>query len=223
MGIFGRMRDITNANLNNLLDKAEDPEKMIKQIIREIEESVDATKRELAKVLAATKQVDKAVEGKTDSVEEWLGRAELAVKQGNDDLARKALENKLAHEHELETLRVQSDETHAAADRMKDTIGLLNDKLNEARARHTALAARASAAKTMAAAQRQASSLGDPAQALGKLEKFERRVEDSEAQAEALGKLAGIDNAVEREFRDMEKNLAVDEELSRLKAKCKQE
>ncbi|MCX7934609.1 MAG: PspA/IM30 family protein, partial [Planctomycetota bacterium] len=100
MGIFGRIVDVISANLNDLVDRAENPEKMLKQIIREIEESIDKCKQEMAKVLAEARHLDKEVDAKVKEVEEWQKRAELAVDQSNDDLARKAIERKLTHAKE---------------------------------------------------------------------------------------------------------------------------
>lgn len=221
MGIFGRMTDVINANVNDLLDRAENPEKMLKQIIREIEDGIDKSRREMAKVLAEAKRLDKEVDAKAKETDEWVNRAEMAIDQDNDELARKAIERKLAYEKELATLQTQGDETRAAVDQMKDNIKLLSDKLTEARAKRTALAARASAAKTAKQVQKQVRDLADPGKALGKLEKLERRVEDAEAEASAMAAANQAQNEVEKEFKDMEDNLAVDSELAALKAKRK--
>jgi len=221
MGIFGRLADVVSANLNDLVDRAENPEKMLKQIIREIEESIDKGKQEMAKVLTEAKRLDKEVDAKAKEAEEWEKRAEMAVDQSNDDLARKAIERKLSHEKDLSTLQEQADATRAAADQMKENIKLLNDKLTEARAKRTALAARASAAKTAQKVQKQVQGLQDPGKALGKLEKFERRVEDMEAEASALGAANQARDEVEKEFKQMEGGLAVESELEALKAKRK--
>ncbi len=223
MGMFGRMIDLVNANMNDLLDKAENPEKMLKQIIREIEINIDKAKQDMARILAEAKRLDKSVDAKAKEVDDWTRRAELAVDGDNDDLARQALERKLAHEKELATLQTQADETRAAADQMKTNIKLLNDKLAEARAKRTALAARASAAKTSKQTQKQVQSMADPGKALGKLEKFERRVEDSEAEASAAAAANQARDEVDKEFQDMEQKTALESELAALKAKRKKQ
>jgi len=221
MGMFGRIADVVNANVNDLIDKAENPEKMLKQIIREIEDNIDKAKKETVNILAQAKRLEKEVDAKAKQVDEWVRRAELAVDQANDDLARKALERKLTHEKELSVLQDQLADTQAAAEQMKNNVHLLQDKLTEARAKLTSLAARSAAAKTAKTVQKRVAELADPSKALGKLEKFERRVEDAEAEAKAMGAMNAAKDEVEREFSDLEKKRTLDDELAALKAKRK--
>ncbi len=219
MGIFGRMRDILHANLNDMLDRAEQPEKMLKQIIREIESSIDRSKADTARVLADAKRLEREADQKNDEVEQWQHRAETAVEQDEDDLARKALERKKLHQDELDALVRQLDQTRDAADEMKENTRLLLDKPTEARARFTSLSARSKAAKTAKDVQKQAGKLDDRDKVLGKLDAFDRRVQDMEAEASALADVHDAGDEVERAFADREQMRAVEHELAALKAK----
>jgi len=219
MGIFGRMRDILNANLNDMLDRAEQPEKMLKQIIREIESSIDRSKADTARVLADAKRLEREADQKNDEVEQWRSRAEMAVEQNEDELARKALERKKLHQDELDALTQQLDQTRDAADEMKENTRLLQNKLTEARARFTSLSARSKAAKTAKEVQKQTGKLDDRGKVLGKLDAFDRRVQDREAEAGALADARSAGDEVERAFADREQELAVESELAALKAK----
>lgn len=221
MGIFGRIKDLVSANVNDLVDKAENPEKMIKQIIREIEDSIDNSKQEAAKIISNAKRIEKDVDTKAKDVAEWTNRAEIAVDSDDDDLARKALERKLIHEKELNSLQTQLDDTRSAADQIKDNISTMQERLNEARARQTSLAARASAAKASKEVQEKVADLNDPGKALGKLDKFERRVEDMENEASAIAGMNSATDELEKEFAAKEKNSVIDDELAALKAQRK--
>jgi len=221
MGIFGRMADVLKSNVNDLIDNAENPEKLLKQIIREIEDNIDKSKQETAKILAEAKRLEKEVDVKAKAVDEWTKRAEMAVDNDDDDLARKAIERKKLHGDELETLSRRMNETQSAVEQMKQNTQLLKEKLSEARAKHTSLSARSSAAQTAKKVQKQVAELSDPSKVLGKFEKLERRVEDMESEASAMADVNAATDELEREFVDKEKNLEVDSELAALKAKRK--
>jgi phage shock protein A len=219
MGIFDRIADLLNANVNDALDKAENPEKMLKQIIREIEESIDTSKTETAKILAEAKRLEKEVDAKAKEVDTWQTRAEGAVDGGDDDLARQALERKNSHKGELEAMTSQLDDTQAAVEQMKNNTVLLQKKLTETRARYTALTARASAAKASQDVQEKVAKVSAPGQALDKLDKLERRIEDMESEASVMASTNAANDELADTFEKKEGDLAIDTELAALKAK----
>ncbi len=221
MGILGRLSDILNANINDMLDRAENPEKMIRQIIREIEDSIDKAKQDLAKVLIEAKQREKDLAAKEKDVAEWSRRAEMAVNQENDELAKLALERKLAHEKQLRVLEEQLGDIREAAENMKQSIVTLQDKFAEASARRASLTARAQAAKTGKQAQQTARDFESPNKVLGKFERFAQRVEGLEAERAAGEAVREAGLEAEQHFRKMEDQLVVENELQALKARKK--
>lgn len=221
MGIVSRMRDLLSANINDALDKAENPEKMLRQIIRETEESIDECKSETAKILAETKRLEKAVDAKAKEVDTWQSRAESAVDTGNDEMARQSLERKNTHKAELITLTGQLDDTREAVEQMKQSTSLLQSRLAETRGRFTAITARASAAKTSKKIQEKVAALTSPGKGLDKLDKLERRIEDMEAVASVMSSTNAAHDELSRHFESKEADLAIDSELAALKAKRK--
>lgn len=215
MSIFNRISDILKANINDLLDRAEDPEKMVKQIIADMEEQVRDATEALGQAMASEKQAYAQLEKARQNSREWEDKAKLAINAGNEELARKALTSKVEVDKNVQAFQVSYDQIAAQTSELHSRVEVLRQKLEEARQRQNMLIARAKMAdvtENVATAMTQT----DPNSALAKLEKMERKVEDKEARAEAFAEMSGETVFAKDEFAELETNQAVDAELQRL-------
>lgn len=215
MAIFSRIADILKANVNDLIDRAENPEKMVKQIIIDMEEQLTKATQALGQAMASEKQAQRQLENAKKSSQDWEQKAKMALQAGNQDLARRALESKVNIDKNIVQFQESFDQIHMQVSQMRDNVQVLRSKLDEARARQNMLIARsrmADAQKGIAISLSGANS----SSAFSKLEKMERKIEGKEAEAAAFSQLAGENTAVEDEFADLQTNAAVDAELQRL-------
>lgn len=215
MSIFNRISDILKANINDLLDRAEDPEKMVKQIIADMEEQVRDATEAFGQAMASEKQAYAQLEKARQNSREWEDKAKLAINAGNEELARKALTSKVEVDKNIQAFQVSYDQIAAQTSELHSRVEVLRQKLEEARQRQNMLIARAKmadATENVATAMTQT----DPNSALAKLEKMERKVEDKEARAEAFAEMSGETVFAKDEFAELETNQAVDAELQRL-------
>ena len=215
MGIFSRMGDIINSNLNAMIDKAEDPEKIARLIIQEMEDTLVEVRTDAARNIAERKELTRKVDSYNDRAEEWGKKAELAITKEREDLARGALQAKRQAEdmagvaaREIEIL----DEAVAKADA---DLAKLQTKLDEAQAKHKALAMRGNIAQNQI---RVRSKLTDHKvdDALARYERMERKVDELEAQVEAYD--LGSGESLESQFAQLEADEAIENELEALKA-----
>ena len=216
-GIFSRMADIMKANINDLLNRAEDPEKMIRQMILEMEEAVNKATASVGTALANEKRLERQYFDKKDRVEAWQKKAELAVQAGEDDLARRALERRTALEEANRDLEAALDESRKTSTQLKQQLTQLKAKLDEARTRQGALIARRRAAEARKQLAQGLSGVGDDA--FSSFERFRERIETEEAEADAHQELAGADPSLEESFAKLERKDTVEEQLKALKQK----
>ena len=217
MAIFKRIADILKANINDMIDKAEDPEKMVKQLIIEIEQDVDEATQALGQAMGSQKMAQKELADAMAKSADWNDKAKLALKAGNEDLARKALECKVAVDAQIEPLQKSYDEITANVDKMKNQVQTLKMKLDEARARQQLLIARAKMADaaTNVAATINTTNIDS---AFAKLDKLERKIVEKESVAEAYADINSAEVDANEQFAVMAHNAAIDSELERLKA-----
>ena len=216
MGIFDRISRLLRANVNDALDNAEDPEKMLDQLVRDMAEEIRGARGQVAAMIAQEKELaaDKA-EGERTSAE-WQRRAELAVAQGKDELAREALRRKRDSD---ENARVYSEQLAAqqqTVSRLKNQLQELENKYDQMESKRDALIARSRRAK---AQQQVSESLGNlpTSGAASEFERFERRVRTTEAKAAASSEMAELDT--DDDFAALDRDMGVEDELSALKAK----
>lgn len=217
MAIFQRISDLFRSNVNDLIDRAEDPEKMVKQIIIDMEEQVRDATQALGQAMGSEKQALKQLNAAKQSSADWEAKAKMALQSGNQELAKKALANKVAVDNNIATFEQSYNTISTQVAELKDRVATLRSKLEEARTRQNMLIARAK----MADAQKNvATSLSgtDTTSAFSKLEKMERKVEGKESEAEAFAEMSGDTTFAKDEFKELETNNAVDEELARLMA-----
>ncbi len=225
MGIFKKINDIISANLNDLTEGWENPEQMLRQAIREMEESIGAAIRETARALANEKLLAKELEKNRAQADRWQERAEQAVSAGDDDLARKALKRKREHEKLVVALEDQLNSAQSAAGSLKRQLEAMKVKLAEAKRSLATLSARQRAAdfrKKMQTVGCQVSTELDD-DAFAKFERLRNRVEQSEAEAEAMAELHGtadLPDELEDEF-EIDEEVDVDSQLAELKKKVK--
>ena len=213
--VFSRARDIFAANMTELLDRAEDPARMIRMIILEMEETLVEIRASAARLIADNKEMQRAVARLDQTAGEWTERAQLALEKGRDDLARAALTERQQAEDIAAGLRQEMEQLDTVLRSYEDDIVKLQAKLREARARQNAIAARLESAANRARAN-EIMHGSRTAEALAKFELLERRADFAEGRADALA--LGGPRSLEEEIAELRAAEAVDAELEAMKA-----
>lgn len=217
MAIFERLGDLLKANINDMLDKAEDPEKMVKQIIIDMEAQVNSATQALGAAMGSEKQALKQLETAKASSEDWNKKAKLDLQSGNEELAKKALSQKASVDSNIVTFQASYDSMSMQTAQLKDQVSELKSKLEEARMKQNMLIARSKMADAQKGVSQSLSSTSSTS-AFSKLDKMEEKVNAKEAEAQAFSEMAGENNSLDNEFEALEQNAAVDDELAKLKA-----
>ena len=216
MAIFERIGDLVRANINDLIDRAEDPEKMVKQIIIDMEDQLRKATQGLGTAMGSTNQVRKQLENAQEQSKVWEGKAKACLEQGNEDLARQALENKVKQDKMVAQYQEMLTSMDAQVNDIKSQIDVLKQKLEEARSKQAMLVARSQMAD---AKSQMAKTLGnmDSKSAFAKMDKMEQKIEAKEAQADAMSNVSGIQVSESDPFEQMEKESSINAELEKLK------
>ena len=215
MGIFTRFRDIVNANINSMLDKAEDPEKMLKLMIREMEDTLVEIKSACAGVMAAGKRIERELEGTQSRVDYWKGKATLAVSKDRDDLARDALVEKRRYTEKAESLQRELKEHQVLVTQYQDDMVQLEEKLGGAREKQRTLVQRHIHARRQRQAQEEIRRI-DNSEALFKFEEYENRIERMEAEADLVN--FGRKETIEQELDALIVDEDIENELQNIKS-----
>lgn len=221
MGIFSRFRDIIHSNINAMLDRAEDPEKLIRLMIQEMEETLVELKADCARTMAQAAKTGRELAGVRERAARWGEKAELAVDKGREDLAREALLEKRGFDARAEGLATEQAAIEGLIAACREDIGRLEEKLASAKERQRTLLhrhIRATGKKRV----REDISRADSAEALLRFEQFESRIERLEAEAELAGSAASPRRPVEGESLEARfDRLAADEDVERELARIK--
>lgn len=216
MGIFSRLTDIINSNINSMLDKAEDPDKIIRMIIQEMEDTLVEVRSSAARAIADQKDVARRMNRVTEAQAEWERKAELALSKDREDLAKGALVEKAKLQEVADHLTGELDHLQGALDRHEDDVVKLEAKLREARAKKKAIAARHSTINSTLKVRR---NLADYRinEAFERFDMVEARIDRMEGEVESYD--LGQGKSLDEEIADLEVEEAIVAELNALKAK----
>lgn len=217
MSIFNRLSDIINSNISSLLDKAENPEKMIRMVIQEMEETLVEVRSGTAKVIAEKKTLSRRAEQLKKQAQDWEGKAELALSKGREDLAKAALLEKSNINSSVLVTEKDLTKLDATLDKLSVEIEQLQAKLNDARARQKTIVMRTTATESRLNVNRQLHSYSID-NAMNKFEYYEKKIDQMEGQMDSIH----IEKrGLQSEFDELEKQESIDKELEDLKNKLK--
>jgi len=213
MGIFSRISDIINSNINALLDSAEDPEKMVRLVIQEMEETLVEVRTNSARLLADKKELTRRFERLVKQSSDWQSKAELALGKGREDLAKLALIEKSEVNDIIEAIESDRAKLEETLNKLTEDIELLQLKLNEAKSRQKIIVMRTRATENRVTVNRKLRD-NNVEMAISKLDYFEKKIDQMESQmeADAIG-----NSSLHKEFDDLEMQDKIDQELQELK------
>ena len=218
MSIFSRMTDIINSNISALLDKAENPEKLIRMVIQEMEETLVEVRSGTAKVIAEKKTLTRRVEQLKRQAQDWEEKAELALSKNREDLAKAALMEKGNTNATVEIMEKDIGKLDTTLDKLSGEIEQLQSKLNDARARQKSIVMRTKATKSRLDVNMQLHNYTID-NAMDKFEYYERKIDAMEGQMES----ASVEQkSLQSEFDELARQEKIDKELQELKNKLNQ-
>lgn len=217
MGVFARLSDLLKSNINDLIDKAEDPEKMVKQIIADMQKELTKATQNYGKAKASERLAETKFKEAMSVSSNWENKAKAALARGEQDLAKQALSRKVKADEDVASYKEMYESISTQTDAIGDQVELLKAKLEEAKSRQAMLIARAQMADTkrqLAAAQ----GGFDGKSAFEKLNRMEEKVQQKEAEADAFSEIAGVQQQddLQQTFQQIENDAKVDAELQRL-------
>ncbi|HEX8791098.1 MAG TPA: PspA/IM30 family protein [Polyangiaceae bacterium] len=220
MGIFSRLAQLIRSNLNDLISRSEDPEKMLNQVVLDMNNQLVEAKKQVAASIADEKRLAKQFEQEAANSAEWERRAMMALRAGNEELAKEALARKREHDELATTFKEQWTKQKTAVDQLKKALRLLNDKIEEAKRKKNVLIARKKRAEAQKAIQDTMSGLRDQS-AFETFERMSQKIDQIEAEAEAQGELAEeySGDTLASQFQNLERTHSADEDLVALKRK----
>jgi phage shock protein A len=216
MGILDRVSTLLRANINDLIDRAEDPEKVVKQLIVDMNNQLLQVKTQVAAAIADEKQLYQRYQDNQAKASDWQQRAELAVERGQDDLAREALSRRNAFQQTADGFKAQYEQQASQVEQLKNALHQLESKVQEAQTKQELLVARSRRAKAETQIRTTLSGL-DQSSALSSFQRIEEKVSQQEARAAALGELDT--DTMDRRFELLEQETEVDRQLAALKEK----
>lgn len=220
MGIFSRLSDIVNANLNALLDRAEDPEKMAKLMIQEMEDTLVEVRSAAVKNISEKKEIQRRLEQLASAETDWAQKAEFAISKGRDDLAKGALLAKRKLAESATALQSELKAVEDALARHDEDLARLQSKLQEAKAKQKALLIRLNAAQKRVQVRRTLAD-GRVDDALARYDTLHQKIDELEGRAEVYD--MGQGKTLEQEFANLEAETGLDAELAALKEKLRTE
>jgi phage shock protein A len=214
MGIFTRFSDIVNSNINAILDKAEDPEKIVRLMIQEMEDTLVEVRSAAARSIADKKDLNRKLESLENEQREWESKAELAIRKGREDLAKAALVEKSRVSAAVELIKFDYSAIDEGLGKLNEDISRLESKLQDAKSRQKSLLARHKTANSRLAARRKIHDYKIE-DAMVRFEQYTRRIDDVEGRIEAYD--LGLPKDLNHEFASLEAEELVARELKELK------
>jgi phage shock protein A len=214
MGLFDRIGRVVKANINDLVNKAEDPEKILEQAILDMQEDLVQLRQAVATAIATQKRSQKQYEQAQTEANTWQQRAMLALQKGDEELARQALQRKKTNSETADAMKAQLDQQTTQVDSLKRNLIGLESKISEAKTKKNMLKARAQAAKANEQLQNTIGSLNANS-AMGAFDRMEEKVLQMEARSQAAAELGS--SGLEQQFALLEAGSSVDDELAAMK------
>ena len=218
MGIFQRLSDLLKSNINDLIDKAEDPEKMVKQIILDMQKELNKSTQALGKAVASERMAEKQYQNSQQISADWESKAKAALAAGNTELAKKSLAKKVKADEDTASYKEMYETISKQTADIKEQVETLKSKLDEAKSRQAMLIARSQMADTQ---KNLAKSVGgfDASSSTEKFNRMEEKIIRKEAEADAFADISDSLNGVDKDnFDELQTNAKVDDELRRLMA-----
>ncbi len=215
MSILDRMSRLVRANVNDLIDQAEDPAKMIDQLLRDMQSNITTARAQVASMIAQEKELEADLTETRQLSEEWAEKARRAVEAGKDDLAREALRRKRDNDENTRVYEQQYQAQRQTVEKLKQQLRLLESKYDTTLSQRDSLIARQRRAEATRQVTQQVTSLS-PLDVSAELDRMERKIRSNEAQAAALTDIQ--DNSYDAQFRELDYDLDVERELEALKA-----
>lgn len=216
MSILGRVKDLISANINSMLEKAEDPEKMANEYLRQLTNELYEARTSVASAMADETRLEQRMIEAQEEADQWQSKAEVALRANDEGLAKAALSRKVQSQKLADQFRAQHSAQSEQVDQLQEALVQLETRIAETKAKKELIIAKKNRAQTQEALQRTARSIGRITVA-DKLDQLEEKVDDRLAQAEAMAQLEG--DTLENKFRKLEQNTEVDAELAELKRK----
>ena len=215
MGLFDRLSRVVRANINDLVSKAEDPEKVLEQAVIDMQEDLVQLRQAVARAIATQKRTEQQYNKNQSEANTWQQRAQLALSKGDENLAREALVRKKSFADTATSLKTQLDAQSNQVVTLKRSLIALESKISEAKTKKDMLKARANAAKAQKQLQESMNNIGTSS-AMGAFERMEDKVMQIEAESETAAELGGA--GIEQQFAALEAGSGVDDELAAMKA-----
>ncbi len=216
MGVFSRFSDIVNSNLNALLDKAENPERMLSLIIEEMEQTLVEVRSVSAKTIADKKELSRRVRDAQNQVNTWQQKAELAVSKGRDDLAKSALIEMQQQQKNVESLEQEVQRVESELNKLSQDVSQLQEKLNDAKSRRKSVLARRNSVQARLQVRRKTAEY-DIEDAVARFEHFEQKLDRIEAEIESYDMLQS--KTLSQQIDELAANDDINQQLDALKKK----
>lgn len=217
MGVFQRLSDLLKSNVNDLIDRAEDPEKMVKQIIIDMQKELSKSTQAYGKAKASERLAEKQYQNAQKISADWEAKAKSALASGDQELAKKALAKKVKADEDVANYKEMYETISNQTEAIGDQVEVLKSKLEEAKSRQAMLIARSQMADTQ---KNLAKSMGglDTSSSVEKFNRMEEKIVRKEAEADAFAEIAGVNDDTVDSFEKLENDAKVDAELQRLMA-----
>jgi phage shock protein A len=215
MGLIDRILRVIRANLNNLIGQAEDPEKVLEQAVEEMQQDLIQLRQAVAQAIATQKRTERQAAQAETTAQEWYNRAQLALSNGDDNLAREALTRRKSYQETAKAMRSQLTQQSTVVSKLKENMRALESKISEAKTKKDLYIARARSAQASQKINEMLGNMGTGT-AISAFERMEEKVMQLEAQSEAIAELGSSD--LEKRFASLEGGNEVNSELAAMKA-----